>query len=59
LRWARNWFEKLYSQSSEITAASLSLTLLWLRTGGGVVIFLLGWSLYQAALPSGTGHPLM
>lgn len=56
---ARNWFENLYSQSTEITAASLSLTLLWLRTGGGVVIFLLGWSLYQAALPSAAGHPLM
>ena len=56
---ARNWFENLYSQSSQVSAASLSLTLLWLRTGGGVVIFLLGWSLYQAAMPSAAGHPLM
>lgn len=54
---ARNWFEQ-FALSKK--AHSVFNAGYWLRMSGGIVIFLLGLSLYQAAtLTVTSGHPLM
>ncbi len=53
---ARQWFERrVYSRSARLVSHSGP----WLRMTGGLVIFLLGLSLYQAASQTMPGHPLM
>ncbi len=59
---ARNWFEKLAQSSDQSLLFQLNLTHLspWLRMAGGVVIFLLGLSLFQAGMQmDSAGHPLL
>ena len=53
---ARHWFEQFADAESSHSTVNIGL---WLRMAGGVLIFLLGLSLYQAATQVVQGHPLM
>jgi len=55
---ARNWFEKLVKPSSDQSLFRINSGV-WLRMIGGGVIFLLGLSLFQAAMQISNGHPLI
>lgn len=54
---ARNWFEKMaVSQKQSFLNINIGA---WLRMAGGIVIFLLGLSLFQAAIHISGSHPLL
>lgn len=55
---ARNWFETIIATSSKPLLMRLNVSA-WLRVFGGLVIFLLGFSLFQSAMPVSGGHPLL
>ena len=53
---AKNWFVKL--AESELFQSSFHAGN-WLRMAGGVIIFILGFSLFDAATQAASGHPLL
>ena len=55
---ARNWFEKLAKTNDHRSLFHFNVGP-WLRMAGGIVIFLLGLSLFQAAIQISSNHPLL
>ncbi len=55
---ARNWFEKIAKSDVQQPLFQYNVGS-WLRMAGGGVIFLLGFSLFQAATQMSGGHPLL
>lgn len=56
---ARNWFEKLAQPSDAKPLFTFNIGI-WVRMAGGLIIFLLGLGLFQAAMQiSNGGHPLL
>ncbi len=54
---ARNWFEGLAKNNNQpLLRFNMGL---WLRIAGGAIIFLLGFSLFQAATQISGSHPLL
>ncbi|MDA7747026.1 sulfite exporter TauE/SafE family protein [Psychromonas sp.] len=54
---ARNWFESLIESKPKSVGAQLDIGL-WVKIIGGIIIFLLGYSLFQTTLIS-SSHPLL
>ncbi|RXJ73940.1 hypothetical protein CS022_06575 [Veronia nyctiphanis] len=56
--YARSWIERFVTRSGEMSEHKhLSLSN-YVRFAGGIVLMLLGWSLYRAASAVASGHPL-
>lgn len=54
---ARNWFENIATKNKRV---SINLNIgLWIKLMGGIIIFILGFSLFQAANIIDTSHPLL
>ena len=59
-QYARQWLENLLSTNSDhqvlINPALISISI---RLAGGLILVLMGWGLYQTALQTGSGNPLL
>jgi ABC-type nickel/cobalt efflux system permease component RcnA len=55
---ARNWFEKFAKSNDSQSLIRLNIGV-WLRMIGGLIIFLLGLSLFQEVIKMSSGHPLL
>jgi ABC-type nickel/cobalt efflux system permease component RcnA len=55
---ARNWFEKFAKSNDSQSLIRFNIGV-WLRMIGGLIIFLLGLSLFQEVIKMSSGHPLL
>jgi ABC-type nickel/cobalt efflux system permease component RcnA len=55
---ARNWFEKFAKSNDNQSLFRLNIGV-WLRMVGGLIIFFMGFSLFQMAVQLSSAHPLL